>query len=39
LMSFIENIVVVTRLPGVEMGWKYFHWQNSFPCSLYLFTV
>jgi hypothetical protein len=33
-MRFIEldlhKIAVVTRLPGVEMGWKWHQRQNSF---------
>jgi hypothetical protein len=42
-MSFIEldlhKTVVATRLPGVEMGWKCYQRQTSFPSSLYPFTI
>ena len=42
-MSFIEldlyKIMVAIRLPGVEMGEKYFQRQTSFPGSLDPFTI
>jgi len=30
VMNSIEKIVVVTRLPGVEMGWKNYQRQSPF---------
>jgi hypothetical protein len=35
----LNKIVVATRLPGVEMGWKYYQRQTSFPRCLYPFTI
>jgi hypothetical protein len=34
----LNKIVVATRLPGVEMGWKCYQRQTSFPSSYYPIT-
>jgi hypothetical protein len=35
----LNKIVLATRLPGVEMGWKYYQKQTSFPNSYCPFTI